>query len=195
MGAPVYSAVDPGLRSIPMPQEAAVRLFLDRSQLPAHLKDVLENNLFKGQFYQSPLDFKFSGTDQPVDWHLDPKNRKVLAHVNLSTGLFTIHPGFFALRAEAQVHLLVHLGLHTLKGLGLSRISEPTVRQLTEMMVRDVRTRRPRARRELRAQFRRFIDQRWTVGKEGTFFLNPGMREQVLPPWPFERPREARRGP
>lgn len=200
MGLALYvtaaaAAVDPMLKPISIPQATGVRLFLTRSQLPAHLKDVLENNLLRGQFYQAPIDFQFNGSDQPADWHLDPKSRKALAHVNLSTGVFTLYPGFFALRTEAQIHLLIHLGLHTLKGLGLSRISEPTVKQLTEMMVRDYRTRRPRARRDLRAQFRRFIDQKWAVGAAGTAFLTPGMRDQVLPPWPFEnRRREVRRG-
>ncbi len=183
------------LQPAPMPQFEGVRSFLQRSQLPAHLKDVLENILLKGQFFQAGVDFDFGGTDQPVDWHIDPKTRRVYGHVDLGSGAITIYPGFYGLKPKKQVEMLVHMGLHLLQGLGLSRISEPTIRQLSDMLVKDQELKTDHERREMRAQLRRFVDHRWAVGKEGTVFLSPGLADQLLPPWPFDRKKtEAKHG-
>ncbi len=170
---------------------------MSRTQLPAHLKDVLENVLYKGRFFQAGVDFNFgSGTDMPVDWHMDPKTRRVYGHVDLASGGITIYPGFYGLKPKEQVELIVHMGLHLLQGLGLSRISEPTVRQLSDLLIQDQELKTEEERREMRAKLRRFVDHRWAVGKEGSVFLSPGLADQLLPPWPFDRKKtEAKRGP
>lgn len=169
-----------------MPLKKEVKEYLTRSHLPASIKDVLENVLFDAQFYSARMDFNFPGTDQPVDWHISKQNRRVYGHVDFDKGHFTLYPGFESLSREEQVRLLVHMGLHLVKGLGISRLSEPAMVELSQLMEKDLNEADPKKRRAIRIEMRDFIERRWAVDRLGVVFSSV-FEPTNHNPWPFDK--------
>ncbi len=177
-----------------LPHREQVRQYLQRSQLPAHIKDVLQERIFNGTYYDAALDFTFPGKDQPVDWHIDDKTRRVYAHVSFATGAITFYPGFLSLSQVEQVELVVHMGLHQMQGLGLSRMSEPVIRTLSDLIKKDQSLTDAESKRKMRTEMRAFLDQRWALTTEGSVYLAPPANA-VLLPWPFDKKKaEAKNG-
>lgn len=174
-----------------VPNREAVRLYLQQSQLPASLKDPLELEVLRGNYINVNYDIKLPGSAARADWHVDRVTYRALAYTDFGGKGISLYPAFLQLTEKEQVRLVVHLALHQLTGLGVTRLSEQGITAISDLMEKDAEAKTPEARAKIRKEFKTLLERSWVTDAKGKL-LRTTPQTTYLDPWPFTK--DSKRG-
>ena len=154
---------------------------VNKVQVPAHIKDVWEVQLRKTKILTDSREFSMPAVDW-LDWHLSPKDRRVLAYVPVNRAEITLFPAFHNLPAKEKRDLLIHLSLHTVPA--VVRVSEPLLKELTLLISQNLDAVSAADKTATRLLLRDYFTQTVFVDGEGDFSMAKPI-QTLSPPWPW----------
>ncbi len=163
--------------------QPVLRQMVRKAQVPAHIKDVWENQVRKTKVIEATEEFKLAGEARPLDWHL-AADRSVVAHVDLVSGQIELYPPFQRLNSRDKKTMMMHLSLHSVPALAVVRTSENLMQDLAHLIRENIDARTRSDRQRTRLRLRQWFTKSVRIDDSGQLSLaDPAFT--LSRPWPI----------
>lgn len=128
------------VKSTQNPLQKEIIELLAVSQLPASIKDPLQNELLNSSYLLADRDVSAKGAAFPGDWYIGSTDKLFYARTMPRFGAATtLFPVFYTLGKAKQLEVLIHEAIHRLEFLRPNNISEDFVEATVQLIIEDAK--------------------------------------------------------